>query len=131
MRRGAVLLLLLAGCSAATDAPYSVAAGAYNLVSINGKSLPVPAEPAPPGGKLEVVGGRLYLGGTAGPNGALQRMIYRTTIGSAVTVDSSSATGTFYPTGATAQTTFGTVSVVGNALTLKATDGTVRMFNRQ
>jgi hypothetical protein len=54
----------------------------------------------------------------------------RTTVGSVVRVDSSTTTGTFYPTLSTAQTSFGPVSVAGSLLTLKASDGTTRVFAR-
>jgi hypothetical protein len=133
MRHFAILGLtaILSACSSTTAAPFSVVAGAYSLTSINGRSLPVPSDASTATTKIEVIAGRLYLGGTAGPNGALNRVIVRTTVGSTVTVDSSTATGTFFPTGATAQTSFGTATVSGDVLTLKASDGTVRLFARQ
>jgi hypothetical protein len=126
----AIALILAAGCSAPTDAPVTVLAGAYNAVSINGNSLPVETSGSGDGVKQEIIADRLWIGGAAGKNGVLWRIVLRTTKGSAVRVDSSTATGSFEATLATAQTTFGPVSASGRQLTLKATDGTTRVYIR-
>jgi hypothetical protein len=130
MKRAALFLLLATACSAATEAPITVLAGAYSVVSINGDRLPVTTEPTADGAKQEIIAEHLWLGGSAGYNGATRRVVYRTTSGSVTRIDSSTTTGTFYPTLATAQTSFGPVSAAGSLLTLKALDGTTRIFAR-
>jgi hypothetical protein len=126
------VFLLASACSATglADAPITVLAGAYSAVSINGNSLPVETAPRPDGFKQEILSERLWLGGTAGTNGSLRRTVFRMTDTSGVHIDSATSTGTFYPTLATATTSFGAVSASGSQLILKGTDGSTRVYAR-
>jgi hypothetical protein len=130
MKYAPFLLALAASCSAATDASVTVLTGAYRGISINGNALP--ARVATSGGdvKQEIIADRLWIGGTAGPNGVLWRTVTRTTTGSDVKIDSTTMAGSFEATLASAQTTFGPISASGPTLTFHAIDGTVRLYER-
>jgi hypothetical protein len=130
-----LLILFAAGCSAATptDVESTVLTGAYNAVSINGSSLPVGVVGGVGGDgatKQEIIADHLWIGGFAGRNSVLWHVVIRTTTSAEVKIDSSSATGTFDATLATAQTTFGPVVAANGSLTFHANDGTIRVYAR-
>ncbi|HEY4129752.1 MAG TPA: hypothetical protein VGM50_04015 [Gemmatimonadaceae bacterium] len=126
------VLVLVAGCSAAspTDTPSTVLTGAYSAISINGSALPVAVANSTGSAKQEIIADHLWIGGTAGRNGVLWHVVLRTTTDSAVTIDSTSVSGTFDATLATAQTTFGPAVAANGTLTLHANDGTTRVYQR-
>ena len=130
MKYALFLLALVSSCSAATDASVTVLTGAYTAISINGNALPARLAPSGEDVRREIVADRLWIGGTAGPNGVLWRTVFRTTTGSDVRIDSTTVSGTFEATLASAQTTFGPVSASGPILTFHANDGTIRLYER-
>lgn len=127
-----LVLIVVAGCSGATptDAPSTVLTGAYNAVSINGSGLPVAVASSDASIKQEIIADHLWIGGFAGRNGVLWHVVVRTTTGSEVQIDSTSVSGTFDATLATAQTTFGPVTAANGTLTFHANDGTTRVYAR-
>src|SRR5581483_8115285 len=134
MRYAVAISLFVAACAASGSpteaaAPITVLDGAYEAVSINGQSLPA-VTASPDSAKHEIIAERLWLGGSAGRNGAMRRIVSRTTRPSGVTIDSATFTGTFYPSRATAETSFGTVTANGARLELDGKDGSVRMYAR-
>ena len=131
-RLASIAVIVVAGCSAAspTETPSTVLTGAYNALSINGAALPVAVAGGDGTTKQEVIADHLWIGGTAGRNGVLWHVVIRTTTGTEVKIDSSSASGTFEATLATAQTTFGPVVAANGTLTLHANDGTTRVYVR-